>query len=483
MAEIFISYKSERRPAARHLKKVLDCYFKNSGEDCVWYDYGLIPGDDFEPRIMAEINNAKVVIVLWCAMSVKSPWVHKEARAARHADKFLPVRIEACALPEEFAGADTINLSGWDASPSNPVLHRVLEDVGRRIGREPVSRIASLREVEEDWRGYGAPSLAAFALSKPLRADEARNERAIASASAQSILGGPPPGMTDNLRRHWEDAQRGKPHALDYIGYAFEVGEDGVAKNERKAARLYKLAADQGNPPAQTHLAYMYEDGRGGLPKDEREAARLYKLAAERGYPAAQNNLALMYENGRGVLPKDEDEAARLYKLAADRGDAFAQTKLALMYQQGRGGLPKSEREAVRLYKLAADQGDALAQSILGAMYESGWGGLAKDEREAVRLYMLAANQGDAGGQDNLGTMYEHGLGGLPKDEHTAVAYYKGAADQGDAGGRVHLGMMYAKGRGGLPKDEREAMRLYRLAARDGNEEAQEELRRRGESW
>ena len=71
VAEIFISYKSERRPAARHLK-VLDCYFGTGSEECVWYDYGLIPGDEFEPRIMAELARAKVVLVLWCTMAVKS---------------------------------------------------------------------------------------------------------------------------------------------------------------------------------------------------------------------------------------------------------------------------------------------------------------------------------------------------------------------------------------------------------------------------
>ena len=32
----------------------------------------------------------------------------------------------------------------------------------------------------------------------------------------------------------------------------------------------------------------MYQTGRGGLPKDDREAARLYKLAADRGNTIAQ---------------------------------------------------------------------------------------------------------------------------------------------------------------------------------------------------
>jgi TPR repeat protein len=75
-------------------------------------------------------------------------------------------------------------------------------------------------------------------------------------------------------------------------------------------------------------LGLFYADGRGGLPKDEREAARLYKLAAGQGHADGQANLGFFYAEGRGGLPKDEREAARLFKLAADQGDADAQRAL-----------------------------------------------------------------------------------------------------------------------------------------------------------
>ena len=138
-------------------------------------------------------------------------------------------------------------------------------------------------------------------------------------------------------------------------------------------------------PSRRSISAFFYEKGRGGLPKDDREAARLYKLAADQGNAAAQNNLGVFYENGRGGLPKDDREAARLYKLAADQGNAAAQNNLGIFYEQGRGGLPKDDREAARLYKLAADQGDAVAQNNLGIFYERGRGGLPQDDREAAK--------------------------------------------------------------------------------------------------
>ena len=64
------------------------------------------------------------------------------------------------------------------------------------------------------------------------------------------------------------------------------------------------------------------------MQKDEREAARLFKLAADQGNATAQYNLGVYYDAGRGGLQKDEHAAARLYKLAADQGDADAQSAL-----------------------------------------------------------------------------------------------------------------------------------------------------------
>jgi TPR repeat protein len=59
------------------------------------------------------------------------------------------------------------------------------------------------------------------------------------------------------------------------------------------------------------------------LPKDDREAARLFKLAADQGNADAQTNLGILYANGRGGLPKDDREAARLFKHAADQGNTW----------------------------------------------------------------------------------------------------------------------------------------------------------------
>lgn len=44
----------------------------------------------------------------------------------------------------------------------------------------------------------------------------------------------------------------------------------------------------------------MYAGGR-GVDKDEKRAVKMYTLAADQGHASAQYNLGVMYEHGRGA--------------------------------------------------------------------------------------------------------------------------------------------------------------------------------------
>ncbi|MCR6644334.1 MAG: toll/interleukin-1 receptor domain-containing protein [Terricaulis sp.] len=82
MADIFISYKSERRAAAEHLAGVLGAHGYS-----VWWDYGLVSGRDFARQIEKELSAAKAVVVLWCSLSRESEWVRQEALYAKTREK------------------------------------------------------------------------------------------------------------------------------------------------------------------------------------------------------------------------------------------------------------------------------------------------------------------------------------------------------------------------------------------------------------
>jgi len=169
VADAFISYKTERRNAAQHLSRILEL----NGYS-VWFDYGLLSGSDFGPQIERELRAAKAVIVLWCSLSHDSHWVLEEANLAERLGTLTPVWLEPVELPLGFARTDTIDLSHWDGSPRSPVLDRLLNEVGRRVGRDPAPSYRGLQSYEETWRSFGAPPLSRFALVDPI-AEEARS--------------------------------------------------------------------------------------------------------------------------------------------------------------------------------------------------------------------------------------------------------------------------------------------------------------------
>ncbi len=147
MADVFISYKRERRPAARHLEQILVRYGYS-----VWFDLALVRGADYEEQIQRELNAAKAVIVLWCGLSVKSPGVRSEASRAKAQDKLIPLVIEPCELPLFSTLEQNIDLSGATGSPRDHALDPVLDDLERLVGRAPIADLKGLREYDATWR-------------------------------------------------------------------------------------------------------------------------------------------------------------------------------------------------------------------------------------------------------------------------------------------------------------------------------------------
>jgi len=163
LADVFISYKSERRNAAQHLSRILEL----NGYS-VWFDYGLFSGSDFGPQIERELRAAKAVVVLWCSLSRESRWVLEEADLATRLGTLTPAFLERVDPPLGFARADTIDLTIWDGAPRSHRLDRLLNEVARRVGRDPIPQFRGMQTYEETWRSFGAPPLTRFALTDPV---------------------------------------------------------------------------------------------------------------------------------------------------------------------------------------------------------------------------------------------------------------------------------------------------------------------------
>ncbi len=162
MAEVFISYKSQRRPAARHLARVLEM----NGYS-VWFDWGLVSGSDFGPQIERELRQAKAAVVLWCTMSRDSHWVREEADLAHRRGIIVPTWIERVDPPLGFGRLDTIDLTAWDGGPRSRVLDRLLVEVSKKVGRPPAPDFHRLVEYEQNWFDFGRPSLASWTQETP----------------------------------------------------------------------------------------------------------------------------------------------------------------------------------------------------------------------------------------------------------------------------------------------------------------------------
>ncbi len=183
MAEIFISYKSERRKAAEHLATILRCHGYT-----VWFDYSLVKGRDFGLQIDAKVREAKALVVLWCTKAVGSRWVAEEVDFAHDLGILIPVKIEPCELPVGFRRQDYIDLSNWDGAPRSPELDKLIDALEERIGRDASFDRKALGEYEATWRRFGAPSLRSFALETPLEAVQTRSDLEPPAGNGASLL-------------------------------------------------------------------------------------------------------------------------------------------------------------------------------------------------------------------------------------------------------------------------------------------------------
>ncbi len=114
MTDIFISYSSKDRKAARALVALLEARGWRT-----WWDKKIPPGQAFDRAISQALDAAKCIIVLWSRSSVTSDWVLEEAHEGMERRILLPARIDPVKLPFGFKRLQTIDLSRWQGAPSS----------------------------------------------------------------------------------------------------------------------------------------------------------------------------------------------------------------------------------------------------------------------------------------------------------------------------------------------------------------------------
>jgi TPR repeat protein len=144
--------------------------------------------------------------------------------------------------------------------------------------------------------------------------------------------------------------QQGDPIAECMVTVMLDQTHSRVAYDADGMAATCVAAAD-GKPTAQLDLAGNYRTGL-ILIKDPKKAAALYRLAADQGLPVAQKVLGDLYAGGIGVKP-DLATACHWWGRAAMQGaSSEAQRDFGNCYLSGTG-VPRSETQALAWWLIA----------------------------------------------------------------------------------------------------------------------------------
>lgn len=147
-----------------------------------------------------------------------------------------------------------------------------------------------------------------------------------------------------DLARKWYDmaAAKGSQEAMERLEMIYQMSGNAYAKavqSDENIEWLY-VGAKQGNAEAALNLAVLTEEGK-RVPQDYKRAAELYKMAADAGIPQGQAGLGKLYANGEGVEQNFETAVFWLTK-AAETGYVEAQRKLAAVYAHNLGDPSKA---------------------------------------------------------------------------------------------------------------------------------------------
>ncbi len=140
MSNVFISYKREDKTRVETLYALL-----LDLDVPVWFDTGIEVGQEWERRILEQIDKAQAVIVCWSFAAVSSHWVMREAQIGLDRGILVPVTIHPCSLVSPFDALQSANLTQWDGSPDHPEIQKVLLRLGLLLGKKNLARNARLR--------------------------------------------------------------------------------------------------------------------------------------------------------------------------------------------------------------------------------------------------------------------------------------------------------------------------------------------------
>lgn len=159
--------------------------------------------------------------------------------------------------------------------------------------------------------------------------------------------------VTKSKTKSIKKKKKETPEKVFLTGLNYLRGK-GVKKNEKKAFRFIKEAADLNHIKAQAHLGLLYERGIGHK-RDIGQAVFYYTKGCDRDNGWACSNLARKYDRGIGV-EKDKKKAAELFKKGCkfEHPDGCAGYGWLLYHGQQ---FQKDEKKGIKLLQRGCKEG------------------------------------------------------------------------------------------------------------------------------
>jgi len=429
--KVFISYSHRNRDVCDRIAATLE----KTGELTVWYDKGLIPGEEYRKRIAEQIRTSDFFLVLLSESSSQSDWVLDEVEYAKKLHKkILPIWIEKTELPEDL---DMVlrryHSLFWHLRTSDTQFENALYAslLSKPVENEGKSLVGNGNEFSEAENQRMRELLEKEAQDCHSVCYEAENACLLGKAY---LYGGPCAVNRETAKFYFRIAEYfgnrdGTFHLLQMQleDQALDTWADPEETFSRPILEQILALSDAGSIPAKMFMGDVYWYGKYGYGVDLVKSAALFEFCARAGNARAQHIMSANYYFGDGV-PQNYTLAIMYANLAIEQRYIKGWRRWGKFYRDGLA-VPRDYEKARSYYEKGAQMGDFNCYNKVGDMLYFGWG-FPVDYATAVEYYRKG-EQAPVFGQryslhkakEALGRCYEHGHG-VEKDLITAAEKY-----------------------------------------------------------
>src|SRR3982751_4138219 len=147
MSRIFISYAHKERAFVEALYKPLARVYQN-----VWFDRELTGGDVWWERIVKQIQDSDIFLIVLSDLWMRSDWSKREYdEAVLLGKKLLPIRIEDIKLPQILEKLQYVDVLKGELNANNlPELYASINRISDEISEGRLREQQRLRDLEEE---------------------------------------------------------------------------------------------------------------------------------------------------------------------------------------------------------------------------------------------------------------------------------------------------------------------------------------------